>query len=220
MIFPIMDDATQAVIFDFDGIVFRKGCRWKIINPRAGISGSLVGHEEGMKILNKMMESHPDTKVSEYFLIEDYIPEPFPTNGSVDIIPIEDIVQAADNHRFRGRDIFILSTKNFELFYFILDRIFHRYKNFPAQTNPFKYENNIIHLNPSGANELEAKINFFKNILKYSDEKNPVQTHIQIENREILRYEKIFYYHTQAEMVEPLSRFVNSDRTLFLEGQN
>jgi len=225
-----MNESSQAAIFDFDGILFRKGSRWKIVNARLGMSGSLVSCEKGLKLFQNVLLSNPEAKLDDYFIIEEYSPDGFPANGSVDITPIENLIKTADNHRFRGRDIYILSSNDFKKFYFIVERIFSKYRQYPNQTNPFNDCKSILSLAEklngnslnSDNNEASNKINFLQMLLKNSSDAsgvNPEEYEFS-GGQKIARYNKIFYYHTQSELVSVIDDFINSRKESFLDGKN
>ena len=219
LFFIFMGESSQAVIFDFDGIFFRKGSRWKIINARIGISGSLMTCEKGLEVFENVLKTNPDANINDYFIIEEYAPDTFPANGSVDITPIEALVKTAENHLFRGRDLYILSTYNFSKFSFIIERIFEKYRQFPLQSNPFEKTSGILSLRDIKNGTPFNKIDLFRLMLKYREDLE-INYKNELNGHSFSRYNKIFYYHTQADLLPVINDFINAEKDLLLDGKN
>lgn len=205
--------SDQAVFFDFDGIMFRKSVRWKIINPAIGVSGSLVGCEKGYELYQKYKTKHPESQFEENFIIEDYVPNHMQADGSVDITPMETLIKTAENHRFRGRDLFIISGWDFKRLDFITNRIFEKFRQFEKQINPFLDCAMVSTHAETVSNCFTSKVHFLMKNMQLRTEEDANESCTD-------GYSKAFYYHTDMDMIDLFQNLITNEKANLCGGRN
>lgn len=98
----------QAVIFDFDSRLYGKDASWRVQDPRLGMSGTL--RDAGAVVA--FIQSH---RQDRDFCLSDHYQHLDP--GAVDsrhaegltLLPVEHLAPTAQQHRFRGRELYLMT---------------------------------------------------------------------------------------------------------------
>ncbi len=220
----------QAAIFDFDGIVYDINANWRILDSRAGVIGSYVSCLEACRIYDDIKKPEESLKITQFFSVEDLHYKRHPVSEKFNLLPPENIIQAARLHQQKGRRLMIFSARDYEGFDALMDRIYFEHQkrigqNRPMQkANPFRSAEFIFPSVPVPSSLISAKDGVFlkteliKNMLEYTDQEPVHRIHSDRLGNE--RFERVFYYHTQQEMGFSLDSFINNTHIHINGGKN
>jgi len=214
----------QGVIIDLDGFFYRNDVDWKVVHPSIGVLGSMIRMEEGCRLFFAIREKDPTARFTDYFRIEKTRMSHNEPDLVDNTLPESLIVKTAINHRFRGRELHLLSAFPFGMERDYLNELFETGKQFPLEQNPFDRITTFVLTGAERTNR--QKIEALELLLKRTEtagdaEKQNERFETQPEERPSpLLFNRIFYYHHDPEMLPLLNECVKQNATTFEEGRN
>jgi hypothetical protein len=222
----------QAVIFDFDGLVYGLNANWRIIDSHAGVIGSYVNCLDACKTYDNIMKSDRSKKITEFFSVEDLYYQKHPITSECNLLPYQNIINAARIHQQKGRELFIFSSKNYEGFDAMMDRIYFEHQQRIGQSqpllksNPFRTAKYVYPSTPVESSSVSEKDGIFlkmeiiKNMLHYNDEKSEPVRRIRSDLIDDRKFDRLFIYHTQKELINILNQFLAQNKDILSGGVN
>lgn len=215
-----IQDEHKAAIFDFDGVVFQPDAGWKIIDARLGVVGSRVRWERGCVLYENYRRHNPDALITECFALDEYAYGSAPVDGALNITPPDSVMKTAQNHRFRGHDLILLSQSSHRDLLDITEHLMGE-RRFPVLKNPFEearflspVEQNPLILTGHG---IEHKFAIISELLAY---KHNLRFNTENEPDDRGRYHKIYLYTTEPAYAQVLEDFTRKNLDDLLGGRN
>ncbi len=204
-------EANHAAVFDFDGALYNNNARWKIADARLGVVGSRIAWDRGLEQFDLARKKFPGLLLGECFTPDEFEFETVrELEGNVTLPGV--LMKTAQNHVFRGHDIYILSRYSFRDFMKVTERFMGDPGPLPMKENPFDYaklltteDYSVVQHNSREG--VQAKFFLLQDMLRYDDlDAEPPRFR---ENSALPRYEKIFLYYTEDDyppLIEPFVR--------------
>lgn len=98
----------QAVIFDFDSCLYGKDVSWRVQDPRLGMSGALRDASTVVEFLQSRRHERDFCLTDHYQHLEPGFVDSRHAEGLA-LLPLEHVAPTAQQHRFRGREMFLLT---------------------------------------------------------------------------------------------------------------
>jgi hypothetical protein len=230
----------QAVLFDFDGLIYDLNANWRITDSHAGIIGSYVNCLEACRIFESLRTKNEGSRITDYFSVEELRYRRHQLSSGINLLPPDSIINAARIHKQKGRELFIISSKNFDGFEAITERIYFEHLTRIShskpllRTNPFRNAKYIFPSSHTGSPDLSEKegilykTEIIKNLFEYKPSDSE-DTSDSGESESIVagsdpypefEFERIFVYHSQKDLTDVFNNFIKKYRELLPSGPN
>jgi hypothetical protein len=208
-------DERVLFVCDFDGALFHKENRLKVINSHTAPLGSPMAVKEASRTYERIRSEYPAVSLLEIFAVDELL---FP-GGTADVegvIPKSVASKTLYNHISKRHEPAILSSFDFRG----MNRIFSRF--FPPERGTPNEElfgsamllttgiNSAFFQMPP-AESVRRKLSVLGGLLRRQDEEPIENSH---------RFDRIFFYYTEREYTAQILDFVQAHRADFAGGRN
>lgn len=224
-------EERQAAVFDFDGVIFHKETRWKVINPRAGVLGSGMHWTKACKVYENIVDASPGTALNDVFHLDEYSFRYEIPQNITNRMPMDSVNQTARSHAARRRDVLILSGRYYPGLDRFLDGLyqtFHRELRpgeLPVPKDPFENSRPIFPDQAMPVSELNVeksihrKMELLKSLLHRCEEEEHVSVDTDCEEP-FCRYDRLFLYYTEPQFFEYIHEFLRNEMDELCGGRN
>lgn len=208
-----MGENAQAAVFDFDGIIFQPGSKWKIRNPQIGVLGTRIPWEDACLIFEKILAVNPQARLSEFYLLNEYslIAESEFARGNLQ--PLDSVMKAARSHVGRKQDLFFLSSRSYRDLNEFTEQ-FMKPEDQRSGPNPFLASKLLFPpyepISAETFRNVENKFRLLTGMLRTVEDPNPPEA----------IYQKIFLYYTETEYESLISSFLQKNLDRLEGGRN
>ncbi|MEQ9366245.1 MAG: hypothetical protein RIF32_18545, partial [Leptospirales bacterium] len=135
-------EEKNAAIFDFDGVLYSSSARWKVIDARLGVIGSRVAWEAGLRMYGQASRKFAGLQLNECFAPDEF--EFAVVRDHANLTLPRHLMKTAQNHIFRGHDLFVLSRYAFRDFLRVNERFMGQPGPLPLKGNPFEHSRLLV----------------------------------------------------------------------------
>ena len=213
---PQPPEEKNTAIFDFDGVLYSGTARWKIIDARLGVVGSRVTWEAGLRIYDQAAHKFEGIQLTECFAPDEFEFATVRENAANLTLP-RHLMKTAQNHNFRGHDLFVLSRYAFRDFLRVNERFMGQPGPLPMKGNPFEHSRLLVTEDYSAAHantalSLQEKFRMLGSMLlrdESEDASAPTDT-----------YTRIYLYYTEPAYIALTEEFLRNERESLAGGRN
>ncbi|MCR9141890.1 MAG: hypothetical protein NXI24_06530 [bacterium] len=238
---PEEREEKNAAIFDFDGVLYSSSARWKIIDARLGVVGSRVAWEAGLRMYDQASQKFPGLQLNECFAPDEF--EFAVLRDHANLTLPRHLMKTAQNHIFRGHDLFVLSRYSFRDFLRVNERFMGQPGPLPLKGNPFEHSRLLVTEDYSAAHgntgaSLNQKFRRIVSMLELN--RDTEETHPPSDDRdpagapdsaiadqgaddsapETGMYSRVFLYYTETGYPDLADQFLRSTMDDLAGGRN
>ncbi len=231
-------EERNAAIFDFDGVLYSSSARWKIIDARLGVIGSRVAWEAGLRMYDQAAQKFPGLRLNECFAPDEFEFEIVRDHANL-TLP-RHLMKTAQNHVFRGHDLFVLSRYAFRDFLRVNERFMGQPGPLPLKGNPFEHSRLLVTEDYSAAHgdtsrSLQQKFQMIASMLeRRSDSEEESDSGGSVSGSAASlpaatadpasespdAYSRIFLYYTEADYPGLAESYVRAEMDTLSGGRN
>ena len=218
-------EEKYAAIFDFDGVLYSQSARWKIIDARLGVVGSRVSWEQGLRMYNAATQKFEELQVTECFAPDEF--EFATVRDRANLTLPRHLMKTAQNHAFRGHDIFVLSRYAFRDFLRVNERFMGNPGplpgHLPSKENPFEHSKLLVteHYSTAHGDVALSLSEKFRTITKMLSREGAAEPAQGDENDQASEdYARIFLYYTEDGYLKLVEDFVREEMQNLTGGRN
>lgn len=227
-------EEKNAAIFDFDGVLYSSSARWKVIDARLGVIGSRVAWETGLRMFHQAANKFAGLQLNECFAPDEF--EFATVRDHANLTLPRHLIKTAQNHIFRGHDLFVLSRYAFRDFLRVNERFMGQPGPLPLKGNPFEQSRLLVtedygaaHSNTSLS--LKEKFRTIASMLERHNDSGDSEasgktqpdaptTSTETDSPDLVPYSRIFLYYTEATYPDLSDEYLRKEMDELVGGRN
>jgi hypothetical protein len=219
-------EEKNAAVFDFDGVLYSSTARWKVIDTRLGVIGSRVTWERGLRLYDQASQKFEGIKLTECFAPDEF--EFASVREHPHLTLPQHLMKTAQNHAFRGHDLFVLSRYAFRDFLRVNERFMGQPGPLPLHENPFEQARILATENYSAVHgdtrlSLEWKFRTLAGMLSRKEDAEPKPASADA-GQDVPdpgeRYTRVFLYYTEPAYAALVEDFIRRELEALTGGRN
>lgn len=215
----------QAAIFDFDSRFFGRDSSWRVQDPRLGMIGAIRDAKTIFDCLSKH-QGEKDFRLADHFQHLDPGFVESAQDERVALLPQIHLAPTAQQHRFRGRDLYLLTwTKEAGMVDLLKDLVQRTLETSPKQRSTLPYQRG----NPlESASVMELRTEDLNGLAGVDDlplaRFRRIRSLVSINDGQPAErpgpYDRVFVYTSDPVLALLLERYILENQDRFTAGRN